>query len=54
VVHLWYWDNHAQREERQARAVADPRWQVYQAGNGHRVVDQTNRYLVPTGFSTVQ
>jgi hypothetical protein len=54
VVHLWYWDNHAQREERQAKAVADPGWAVYQAGNGHRVIDQKNRYLVPTKFSPVR
>ncbi|MEP4377765.1 MAG: NIPSNAP family protein [Paracoccaceae bacterium] len=54
VVHLWYWDDHAQREACQARAVSDPRWALYQAGNGHRVVDQQNRYLVPTSFSTVK
>jgi hypothetical protein len=54
VVHLWYWDSHADREERQAKAVADPRWALYQAGNGHRVIDQQNRYLVPTSFSTVK
>lgn len=54
VVHLWYWDNHAQREACQAKAVADPRWPLYQAGNGHRVVDQANRYLVPTSFSPLR
>ena len=54
VVHLWYWDDHAQREERQAKAVADPRWKIYQAANGHRLIDQHNRYLVPTSFSTVK
>ena len=54
VVHLWYWDSQGQREERQAKAVSDPRWPLYQAANGHRVVDQQNRYLVPTSFSTVK
>lgn len=54
VVHLWYWDNHGQREACQTKAVTDPRWAVYQAGNGHRVVDQNNRYLVPTSFSPIQ
>jgi hypothetical protein len=53
-VHLWYWDSQGQREERQAKAVSDPRWPLYQAANGHRVVDQQNRYLVPTSFSKVK
>ena len=54
VVHLWYWDNHAQREAGQAGAVSDPDWAIYQAANGHRVVDQHNRYLVPTSFSPLK
>ena len=54
VVHLWYWDSHAQREELQAKATADPRWPIYQAGNGHRVIDQHNRYLLPTSFSPIK
>ena len=54
VVHLWYWDNHAQREASQAAAVADPGWPLYQAGNAHRVIDQQNRYLVPTSFSPIR
>ncbi len=54
VVHLWYWDSQGQREERQAAAVADPAWKIYQAANGHRVVDQKNRYLVPTAFSPLK
>ncbi len=40
VVHLWYWDSQGDREERQMKAVTDPRWQLYQAANGHRVIDQ--------------
>ena len=54
VVHLWYWDSHAQREELQAKAVADPGWAVYQAANGHRMLKQENRYLVPTHFSPIR
>jgi hypothetical protein len=54
VKHLWYWDDQAQREAGQAKAVTDPRWAIYQAGNGHRVVKQENRYLVPVSFSTVK
>jgi hypothetical protein len=54
VVHLWYWDSHAQREERQAKAVSDPDWPVYQSANGQRMLRQENRYLVPTGFSPIR
>lgn len=54
VVHLWYWDSQGQREERQAAAVSDPGWPLYQAANGHRVLKQENRYLVPTSFSPIQ
>ena len=42
------------QQVRQAKAVADPGWAVYQAGNGHRVIDQKNRYLVPTKFSPIK
>lgn len=54
VMHMWYWDSHGQREECQAKAVSDPRWPIYQAGNGHRVLKQENRYLVPTAFSPIR
>ena len=54
VVHLWYWDSQGHREAGQAKAVSDPRWPLYQAANGHRVIDQQNRYLVPTSFSAVK
>jgi len=54
VMHLWYWDNHAAREAGQKKAVTDPRWAIYQAGNGHRVIKQENRYLVPTSFSPIK
>jgi hypothetical protein len=54
VVHLWYWDSHAQREALQAKAVSDPDWAVYQAANGQRMLKQENRYLVPTSFSPIR
>lgn len=54
VVHLWYWDSQAQREERQVAAVTDPEWPIYQAANGHRMELQENRYLVPTLFSPLK
>ena len=54
VMHMWYWDSQGQREERQAKASSDPRWPIYQAGNGHRVITQENRYLVPTSFSPIK
>jgi hypothetical protein len=54
VVHLWYWDSQAQREERQAKAVADPDWPVYQSANGQRMLRQENRYLEPTHFSPIR
>ncbi|MDH3737655.1 MAG: NIPSNAP family protein [Alphaproteobacteria bacterium] len=54
VVHLWYWDSQAQREELQAKVTSDPAWPIYQAANGHRIQKQENRYLVPTDFSPLK
>ena len=54
VVHLWYWDSQAQREELQAAVVSNPDWPVYQAGNGVHMEKQESRYLVPTSFSPLK
>jgi len=54
VVHLWYWDSQAQREELQVKATSDPEWKTYQAANGHRIQKQESRYLVPTKFSPIK
>ena len=54
VVHLWYWDSHAQREEIIAATQANPDWPVYQAANGPRIEAQESRYLVPTDFSPLK
>ena len=54
VVHLWYWDSHAQREERVAATQSNPEWPIYQAANGPRIEAQESRYLVPTAFSPLK
>ncbi len=54
IVHFWYWDSQAQREELQLAVTTDPAWPIYQAANGHRIQKQQNRYLVPTDFSPIK
>ncbi len=54
VVHLWYWDSHAQRDELVTATQSNPEWPIYQAANGPRIERQESRYLVPTAFSPLK
>jgi hypothetical protein len=53
VVHLWGYDNQADREARRNAMAADPAWQAYlvEAGQRGLLVAMENRILRPTSFS---
>lgn len=51
AVHLWAYDNIADREERRAHMAADPEWQAFMKSNSGMFVTQENKILKPTKFS---
>jgi hypothetical protein len=52
VVHLWRYENMADRERRRAALEADPEWVAYRARSGAEgnVQHQTNKILRPAPF----
>ncbi|HVR62736.1 MAG TPA: NIPSNAP family protein [Polyangia bacterium] len=50
LVHLWGYENAADREARRARMLADPAWQVYIKKVQPLVVTQESRILNPAPF----
>ncbi|GAC1330514.1 MAG: NIPSNAP family protein [Beijerinckiaceae bacterium] len=52
VVHLWAYDNQADREERRATMAKDPAWGAYlkKSAEADLLVAQENRFLKPTEF----
>ena len=51
VVHLWAYEDVADRAARRAKLLADPRWQEYAKKVQPLVLTQQNKVLVPTKFS---
>lgn len=51
VVHIWAYDDIADREERRARMAADPEWQAFLKTNAGTFSAQENKILKPTKFS---
>ncbi len=51
VVHLWAFDDFADRDRRRATLKADPRWGKYLASIGQYLVAQESRILIPAPFS---
>lgn len=45
VVHMWRYDDVADRERRRAALEADPRWLAYRNGSASLVLRQENRLL---------
>jgi len=54
VVHIWRYDDMADREKRRAAMEADPRWQVFRAKASPFVVEMRSRILRPTSFSPLR
>jgi len=51
IVHLWAYKDYAEREERRARLIADPRWQAYVPKIRGFQISQENKILIPARFS---
>ena len=56
VVHIWGYENQADREARRNAMAADPAWGAYLAAvaKAECLVKMENRITRPTGFSAVQ
>jgi hypothetical protein len=54
VVHLWAYDNMAERTKRRAALAADPAWQAYLGKMQPLVTAMENRILMPTAFSPLR
>ncbi len=51
IVHLWAYRDHAEREERRQRLLADDRWRAYVKKIRPMIVSQQNKILIPAAFS---
>ncbi|MCB8883086.1 NIPSNAP family protein [Acidisoma cellulosilytica] len=51
VVHIWAYEDIADREARRARMAADPEWKAFQLANAGIFVQQDNKIMKPTVFS---
>ena len=53
VIHLWAYEDLAERAQRRARLLADPEWKAYAAKVRPMVVRQENKLLLPAPFMKV-
>lgn len=51
VVHMWAFEDFADRDRRRATLKADPRWAKYLQSIGQYLVAQESRILMPAPFS---
>ena len=53
IVHIWVYENAADREKRRAAMAADPDWQVYvkKLSESGLLMDQQTSLMVPAKFS---
>ncbi len=54
IVHLWGYENFAERERRRAQMNADPDWQAYLAKAAPYLQKMENRILTPLPFSPIK
>ena len=54
VVHLWGYENYAEREKRRAELAKNPDWLRYTEKMLPLVQTMTSRVLIPTGFSPIK
>jgi hypothetical protein len=50
VVHMWAYEDLAQRAERRAKMMGDPAWQAYVKKVQHLLLNQESRILNPAPF----
>jgi hypothetical protein len=51
IVHMWAYEDLADRAARRATLLSDPRWKAYSAKVTPLLLNQENRILVPAPFS---
>ena len=51
VIHMWGYDNVAERERRRAECAADPGFQAYVKKARDMILEQDVRIIVPAAFS---
>jgi hypothetical protein len=51
IVHLWAYQDLADRAARRAKLLSDPRWKAYSATVVPLLLSQENKILVPAPFS---
>ena len=51
IIHMWAYEDLADRAARRATLLADPRWKAYSAKVTPLLLSQENRILVPASFS---
>lgn len=51
IVHMWAYKDYAERSERRAKLLADPRWQAYVPKIRDFQISQENKILIPAPFS---
>jgi len=56
LVHLWVFEDAADRARKRAAMMADPEWQTYLklADEAGYLVDQRNSLMVPASFSPIK
>jgi hypothetical protein len=54
VIHLWAYEDLAERTEKRARLQADARWQAYVAKVRPLILRQENKLLLPAPFLKVK
>jgi hypothetical protein len=54
IVHLWRYENYADREKRRAAMGADPEWKAYLVKALPLIVKMENRILMPAPFSPIR
>ena len=54
VIHMWAYEDLAERTEKRARLQADARWQAYVAKVRPLILKQENKLLTPAPFLQVK
>ena len=55
-VHIWVYENAADREKRRAAMAADPEWVAYtqESAKLGALIEQDNKLMVPTSFAPIK
>ncbi|MCW5749322.1 MAG: NIPSNAP family protein [Alphaproteobacteria bacterium] len=54
IIHIWAYEDFADRQKRRAAMAADPAWGAYLAKASAYFKTMTNRIMVPAGFAPLK